>query len=222
MFSQTQVLARRAGRVAFGTVLTVGAIALAAHAAPGAGDGAWTNSVTHCAPWLLVIWLTAAVAAGATRWAIERLAPIGPATLLRTEGLVVPAVGLALVVPITLHLPFALLMGGPKGFDAWCSASVECVGFAHVVFAGLVAVRARQLADGRRALHPWTIFFAGVAAASYPHGAWLLPEILVAMTGFVIVPMLGAMDGVADRDFLAAESAAPLPGATVVAAPRTR
>src|SRR5690349_11715443 len=67
-------------------------------------------------------------------WLVDP-APRGDALL--AASLAIPAAGLALMLPLSLHM---IVMKGD--FDSWVRMSVTVVGLAHVVFAVLFAARA--------------------------------------------------------------------------------
>ncbi|MBV8761243.1 MAG: hypothetical protein JO257_28355 [Deltaproteobacteria bacterium] len=189
------VVARRLARIVFGAVLFIGAAVLALRSAHDHDAGA-----AHA---LATTW---AVAIGG--WALVRLvvpittrgAPAHDACL--TESLVVPAVGLALVLPLTVHGLWGLLVGWhARDFDEWCGLAVRAVGFAHVVFALLFAVHARQLSTTERpgvsiaAIYGWTVM-----ASTVPFGMWILPEAITAITGLPILIVLHVFDQIALRE----------------------
>src|SRR5512140_978435 len=94
-----RVIVRRKSRIAFGAVLIAGTITLVTSALGRRGDATLIVVVT----WAL------AIAAG---WAVRRLASEGPdRDRLGVAGLAIPIAGIALLGPITVHLPFALLIG---------------------------------------------------------------------------------------------------------------
>jgi hypothetical protein len=112
---------------------------------------------------------------------------------LELASIALPLTGAALLLPLTLHLPFALAMSGLEGFDQWCRLSAIIVGHAHLVLAALFvrhAVRVRrarnpaELKGGGRILG-WTIL-----ASAIPGIMCLgLPPILTGITGLVFIPM---------------------------------
>ena len=202
------VLARRAGRIAFGLVLTGGMIVLAWWSLAGQAPplvGTWRP---HTGPppageILEVIWLVAGTSYAIVRLGMRRaaLAPRGDA-LLRAS-LVAPAVGLGLALPLSLHgLAFALPGAGlGPGFDTWADTSVRAVGLAHLVFAATFARRAAQLArSGAPTMSVGGIYLWAVLASAIPWGMFLLPEALTAVTGVFVLPVLFAFDRLAARE----------------------
>ena len=196
--------APQAARVAFGAVLLAGAAVMVAKGrlhmstedAQTPGVIAWT-------------WLVAAVAAAKTYAIASYLPPAGRRDRLLHLSLVVPAAGLALVLPLTLHLLwFQIVDHSVAGFDDWVGISILFAGFAHVVFALLASLRASQLARGVPAIPVSTIYFACVAAGSLPFP--VVPSIIIALTGLPILPLLLAMKPLAARE---REAPAPLPRA---------
>jgi hypothetical protein len=173
------------------------------------GPGAWawlggpfTHDVmhdqTHSGPLLAATWLVALVAYGATRLAVWVAAPAPRGDALLRRSLVVPAVGIALALPLSLHaIPF-LLAG--EDFREWVCASIAAVGFAHLVFAVTFAMRAGQLADGEPRVTIRRIVKWSVIASLVPCGMFLLPEILTAITALFVVPVLHMFDAIARRE----------------------
>jgi hypothetical protein len=193
------VLARRAARIAFGLVMIVGANVLGARAL---GDWSFLGKTPPFEAWQIIFgaWMAAFAAGELTRWVVTICArgPSGERWL--AASLVVPGIGLALTVPITLHMPIALGIGGSDAFDAWCRLSVPITLFPHVMLAVLTAVRGSQLARGREAISPATIFNITVIASCVPAILFVLPPFIVALTGVPILGMLRAMESVARRE----------------------
>ena len=185
------VVARRLSRIVFGVILFVGAAVIALRSIHDHDEGAARTLAT-----------TWAVAIGG--WAITRVGarwlPARDAWL--RESLVIPAVGLALVLPLTAHGLWAVMRGwSARDFDEWCGISIRIVGLAHVVFALMFAIHARQVATTERpgisiaAIYGWT-----VAASAVPLGMWILPELLTAVTGLPILIVLHVFDQIAGRE----------------------
>lgn len=186
--------ARRAGRVAFGWVMIAGAAVLVTSALRGAG---------HSAAILGVTWLAAFVAA-----CITYLTYRGEVRL--TTSLVVPACGIALLLPLTLHLLFfTFVTHSTSGFDEWVTLSLIATGIAHVVFAIMAMTRAYQLARGEPAVSIVAIYFTCVANGAIP---FVIPAAYVALTGLPIIPLLAYMERIATRERAVPE----LPRAVVV------
>jgi hypothetical protein len=194
--------ARRAGRVAFGWTLIAGAALLVASALRDTGHGWFGFHDVHAAAILGITWLAAFVAAG-----ITYLTYRGEVTL--TTSLVVPACGMALVTPLTIHLLFTLLVKhDTSGFDEWAGLSLIATGIAHVVFAAMAMTRAYQLAKGEPALSLAAIYFTCVGCGAIP---FVVPIIYVAFTGLPILPLLAYMERLAERERAIPE----LPRATI-------
>ena len=112
----SQIFARRAGRIAFGLVLLVGVASLAAAAWSGffrvrspAGFGAVRL--------VGLTWLVAILAGAVVRAIAARLRWRPAAETLFAESVMVPTAGIALLLPITLHLPVVVLAAGAGAFD---------------------------------------------------------------------------------------------------------
>ena len=183
-----RVIVRRKSRIAFGAVLIAGAITLVASSLRG----------RHGAEQIVVVTWCVALAAG---WATRVFATEGPdRDRLGVAGLVVPIVGIALIGPITVHMPFALI-GGSRAFDEWVVLSTWFTIPAHLAFAYASARRAAQLACGQRAWTPRTVYLITVIVSCVPFVlALALPPILVALTGLPFLPILRAMEPLAARE----------------------
>ncbi len=127
---------------------------------------------------------------------LERLAAATPLGTLRARAhrfavasIALPLMAIALVGPLTLHAPFAILGDNLRTFATWIALSSAIVGHAHLVLAGLSARYAVQLGrdphmtgGAGRALG-WTVL-----ASAIPGVVFLaLPPILTAITGAVLV-----------------------------------
>jgi len=183
--------ARRAGRVAFGWILIAGAAVLVASAFRSTAGGWLGFRGVHAAAILGASWAAAFVAAG-----IAYLTYRGEVRL--TTSLVVPACGMALMLPLSIHLAFCLLVRhDATGFDEWAGLSMIATGIAHVVFASLAMARAHQLARGEPAISVGMIYFTCVACGAIP---FVVPVVYVALTGLPIIPLLAHMERIAARE----------------------
>lgn len=219
MPTMSQIFARRAGRIAFGLVLLVGVASLAAAAWSGlfGADSATRFGAVRVVglTWLLAILAGAVVRAIAARlrWRPAAEAPFA-------ESVMVPTAGIALLLPITLHLPVVVLLADAGAFDFWVIASLWVTGLAHLVFAGLCALRAHQLVAGRPAVAPRTIYAATLITSCVPGVLlWAIPPLLVAITALPFAPMLHAMQHLVDRERAEISAASGPPRA--IAMPRS-
>lgn len=180
--SSFTVRGRRCGRIAAGMVLIAGAVLLATRL--------WVEPEPAAARTLLSTWAAAALVyvAAALRGSRRTLAEHDE---LEVAGWVLPSVGMALLLPLTLHLPFvAAVDNAGDGFDFWAKASGVITGATHVVLALLVALRASQLARGQPAVRVLHIYWICVAVSCVPFAIWILPPIFVAVTGIpLLVPL---------------------------------
>jgi hypothetical protein len=202
MPTTNQVFARRAGRTVFGMVLLIGAAYLA--------TGAWQGSFSpHRAPRLdamriiATTWI-AAIAAGLVVRAIAGcLRRPWTSEPQFARSVVVPALGLALLLPITMHLPFVLLVTDASGFDTWVMASLWITGLSHLVFATLCGLRGYQLVAGKPAVSPRKIYVITLITSCLPFVVlWAIPPALVAITALPFLPMLQAMARLVERERL--------------------
>jgi hypothetical protein len=190
----TAAVARRCGYIAFGLVLLAGMGAIVWRALHGHPDDAGQN--------LALTWLGAVVTA-ALVWGIARIVkPIPGGDALLRASLVIPALGLACALPLSMHGLWALLIhSSAHAYDDWFDTSLRVVGFAHVVFMLLFAVHARQLATTNRpamsiaGIYGWTVL-----ASCVPLGMWILPEVLTAITGLPILIVMLVFDEIAARE----------------------
>lgn len=190
-----EVIGRRAGRIAFGAVLVLGMASLVMRALHGELHAASDDFIG--------MWITAFVARILVGAGVRQMRIVPRGDMLLTASLVVPAVGLALALPLTVHGLWLLLInsGNSRAFDNWFDTSLRVVGFAHVIFALLFAVHARQLATTERpgmsitAIYGWTVL-----ASCVPLGMWILPELITAITGLPILIVMHVFDEIAARE----------------------
>jgi hypothetical protein len=192
----------RTGRIAFGLVLCIGMLVLAGSAL----SYGFRPMRIHAWQILGGTWFAAFVigglasnVAGSMR---RRETTELDADRKRVAAFVVPAVGLALIAPLTIHLVVAILLDPASirttsdGFDDWASLALLLTGIAHIAFATLVGMRARALARGAIPI----IFGITLALACIPGIVLVLPPVIVALTGIPIVPFLVRMERMAARD----------------------
>jgi hypothetical protein len=207
MRTTSQIIARRVGRIAFGVVLLAGVV----HLILAGGFSA--------ARIIELTWLAAGLV-GVVAWRVAsrvRFAP-NPERLF-AGSLMVPAAGIALLLPITLHMPVILVIRDSAAFDVWVLASMWITGLAHVVFAFTSALRGRQLVAGRPTWSPRAIYVATVVTSCVPFAVlYAIPPAIVALTALPFVPLLRAMAWVVTRERQEiADAAHALPRAVVIA-----
>lgn len=209
------VLARRAGRVAFGMPLLAAAFLLVASLV-GTGGGP-----LHAARILVGAYVVAAVAYVLAHRFVRFDPRAADPRTLAAASFVVPVVGLSLTLPLTIHLVvFAALGDAGHGFDAWVELSAFVAGPAHVVLAILTAVRGARLVSERALTAPSVAFIYGVvvAVACVPFIVIVLPPLIVAATGIAFLPVLYGMDTIAERERALLAREVDLPRAVVLAA----
>jgi hypothetical protein len=203
MPTTSQVIARRIGRIAFGAVLLLGVARLV--------TAAWSADLPH--RWMYpgprldatailgLTWLAAAIA-GLVAWRIAgRLQLAGNVGTLFAASLMIPAAGIALLLPITLHLPVVLALGDREAFDIWVEVSMWVTGLTHVVFAVTSARRAHQLVAGKPAWSPRKIYTVTVVTSCLPFVVlYAIPPALVAITALPFIPLLRAMERIVTRE----------------------
>jgi hypothetical protein len=208
---------RRAGRIAFGVVMIAGACVFVSRLLANRNDA-------DAAFVLVTTWVVAACTAFVWRRCATRLARSGAlrhrtveTSRLLAASLAIPSVGIALLLPLTLHLGvFALSGEAGRDFDRWAEMSLVAVGLAHIGFAVMVLIRATQLARGKRAIHPGVIYGIGVGLSLIPWGMFVLPPLLVAITGLPIVPLMFLADRIVARENLVIASAPAEPPRAIV------
>lgn len=116
-------------------------------------------------------------------------------------SLVVPGIGIALMMPLLVHLPFAVALGGADAFDSWAGLSITIVGPAHLALALLVSLRAIGLVRASFTPTPGHIYILVVAVSFVASAEFLfIPPILVAITGLTIVPLVHHMEVIANAE----------------------
>lgn len=164
----------------------------------GPFSDAETIAPVHAGLIIAVTWAAAVIAYALTRLVVWLAAPAPRGDALLRASLVAPAVGLALALPLSLHGLYFLMTGGQ--FDDWVRLSVAVVGFAHVVFALTFGMHAAQFARGEPRMTIGGIFLWSTCASILPWGIIVIPEILTAITGVFVLPVLYAFDAVARRE----------------------
>jgi hypothetical protein len=168
---------RRAGRIAFGTVLIAGALAILVRphlpfyiSAAELMVGSWV-----CA-------FAAALALGQV--------PVRESGYMFKTSIVVPSIGIALMLPLLLHLPVVAAAAGTRSFDAWVDLSIIFVGPAHLAFALMAALRGARLTDGKPAQSVNSLYVWVLIVSCIPFVLFLIPPLLVGLTGAFILPVL--------------------------------
>lgn len=190
--SLVDVVAARAGRVAFGLVLIAGALLLAFHAR----DFHYGEPSRHAWEYIAGAWgiaLAAGIGVTITGSLLPRSRNRGA---LRTEALAVPAVGISLLLPLTIHLLY-LHGESADSFDEWVRMSVMLTSHTHIVLALLVASRAIALAKGEPPVGIPHIYAVTCGVALIP---MIIPMFFVAVTGIPFVPLLLWMPRIARID----------------------
>lgn len=206
-----EVLEWRIGRIAFGAGMFIGPALVYAFVGTGALDVRLSGHaiVLLGAAWFCGLLASLVVPVVARHAMLQRpsagsLGPIGD-DLLRAS-LILPTVALSLWGPLTLHAPFALILGGVHGLDMWAAASMLLVGHAHIVLAVLASRRASHLVDAtdeelisgtfaRPLKTPRRIFWTVVIVSAIPGAIYLaVPPILTAITGLVALPLMRSVE----------------------------
>lgn len=189
----SNVIARRIGRITFGCVLILGALCLMRAAATGAHAPSAYEILTYT--WLAALGLTALGRriASAIRWARDP-------DFLFTHSICVPMVGLALVLPLTLHMFVLGAWWSAYDFDQWVQISMLVTGLPHLVLVIAVIARGRALVADRPAIRPGTIYLITIAASCVPFIVFVVPPVLVALTGLPFLVLLRWMEGTVQRE----------------------
>jgi hypothetical protein len=211
-----RILAVRVGRSLFGLFLMGGGVASAllmpyGEPADVAGLFLWT------VPSALLAGVGATIA---LRWTLPRMRMLHPLPLaggptqpiaaagsrLRatalddalaryaTASIALPLAGLALVMPLTLHAPFALLDGDLRDLEKWMVMSVVLVGHVHIALAAFCYRFATRVRAGSRALLAPTaeamraLGWCTLLACAPGIILLAIPPVLVMATGLAFVP----------------------------------
>jgi len=179
-------MASHVARIMFGLALCAGMVRFVALAY--AARNSIESSITANAlaeTWAIAV--AAAVVGGAIAWVAR-----ARGSILFTASWVVAAIGVALALPLTLHLVFWLVSGrGLVGFDEFAWTCVVVTGLAHVVLAMLAGIRGWQLARGKPGLSIFVIYGWCVGVGLIPY-LWY-GALYVALTGLLLLPVLYAM-----------------------------
>jgi hypothetical protein len=203
MRTTRQIIARRIGRITFGGVLLGGVARLIMTACSGelGHDVLFPSRGLDAARTIELTWLIAALA-GVVAWRVAARVRFTPdPEMLFAESLIVPAVGIALLLPITLHMPVILVICDSAAFDVWVVASMWITGLAHAVFAITSALRGKQLVAGEATWSPRKIYIATVVTSCVPFAVlYAIPPVIVAITALPFVPLLRAMKWIVVRE----------------------
>jgi hypothetical protein len=185
----------RASRLAFGLVMIGGAVVLVLNTSAFAHgervfEASWVPERGWWHAWQVIVatWIAASVAS------LPGLLIRDRGDRWRTASYVVPAIGVALLLPLTIHMPIFLKVDGAKAFDDWVEYSGIFVAAAHITFAVMVGSRARAIVEGREPVQVHTIYGVTVAMACVPGLIVVLPPLICAATGIPILPLLYLME----------------------------
>ncbi len=206
MRTTRKIIARRIGRITFGGVLLIGVVRLIVAACTGelGREAIYNGRGLDAARTIELTWLIATLA-GVAAWRVAahvRFAPNPPnPERLFAESLMVPAAGIALLLPVTLHMPVILVIRDSAAFDVWVVASMWITGLAHAVFAITSVVRGKQLIAGEATWSPRKIYIATVVTSCVPFAVlYAIPPVIVAITALPFVPLLRAMEWIVVRE----------------------
>jgi hypothetical protein len=188
------VYAMRVGRIVFGLVVAVGAIFVALNAgdiAKSEGAPRWHTPELIGGTWLV------ALLAAIVSYVYIGLGPCPKSPhALRKAALAVPSAGIALLLPITIHV-IVMHDSSVHEIDQWVAMSVLLTSHVHIVLALLVGSRALALANDERPVSIPVIYTITCLGALIP---MIIPMFFVAITGIPIIPLLLWMKRVARLD----------------------
>lgn len=193
----------------FGVVMIAGAVLLVCRLVD-------SRAAPHAALVIAGTWALALVAAGVARALVLRVSrPLGDRWFAVSVAL--PAVGIAALLPLTIHLPLVLLVANRALFDDRARGALLFTGTAHLALSLLVGARALQLVAGRPALSPRAIYVITVLVACVPCALLLgIPPAIVALTGIPCLRLLHHLQHLVEHErALAASAPAELPRAVV-------
>ncbi|HEY4244176.1 MAG TPA: hypothetical protein VGM88_30395 [Kofleriaceae bacterium] len=202
----SRVVARRIARVVFGSALIAGMCALAV-LAPAFGHGCGCgyeelHPPIHAAQVIGAMWIVA-IGGAAFVWSLARRVRFRNPQALQRAGLAVPAAGLALALPLTLHLPvIALDQHFDKSFDEWVLLSLVITGIPHIVFASALLQRGCDLGTtGITKMTAKRVFIWVTIAACIPWiAAFGIPPVLVMLTLLPCMIPVSYMETLARRE----------------------
>ncbi|MEO7735607.1 MAG: hypothetical protein ABIY55_31930 [Kofleriaceae bacterium] len=203
MTATRDLLARRIGRITFGGVLLIGVAYLVFAASAGTVRRPWydVRPPLDAAKIISATWLAALLAGIVARQIARRLPMRWNPDALFAESVIVPVFAMALLLPLTLHMPIALLAFDSESFDTWVGLSMWITGLAHLVFAITSAMRGYQLVMGRPAYSPRRIVVVTLITSCVPFIVLLgVPPLLVVVTALALVPLLRAMEPIVTRE----------------------
>jgi hypothetical protein len=209
-----RVVAWQLARCAFGAALLVGAAILVATAfqIPNA------RPLLHAWMILAGAWAAAVVLGLVVGVAAYHLRARAGGVRLLAWSLVAPTVGVVLTLPLTLHLLVSSVMTIPAtAFDDWCVISLILTGPAHITVAALSATRAIRLANGQDAYRPRSIYLWTVVVSCLPFIIFVVPPLVVAVTGLPLLPLLHLQARIARAEQPLAVQHDALPQARLIA-----
>lgn len=175
---------RAVGRLVFGACMLVGVVVIVHRlfaGEPGVG------------PEIVMTWVSSAIAG----WVAHQLAhglPSGKRPdRIFVLSFALQALGIACLLPLSIHLAGAHALGLASDFDTWVKMSCFWAGPAHVAFAYLATKRAVQLARGEDAITTRSVYTRTLLISSIPGGLVVLPPLIVGFTGLFIMPLLERM-----------------------------
>jgi len=190
MFRTQEVVARRQARTGFGIVLVVGALAMLV------GDEG-SAALIMVASWIAAFATYRVLAHRQVD--VERCKPDS----FLGSSLVWPTIGMLLMLPLLIHLPFAVLFGSVEGYGDWVALSYPFTATTTFVAGLLGTIRALQLADGRRPrgiLSPGAIYGVSLLLGMIPFGVFILPPILIALTGAPFISLFAYQEKLVESE----------------------
>lgn len=198
--ADTRVLRHRFVRVIVGVTLLAGVLGVI---------GAAITEHPVIAPDLLRIWPAAAIAGVIASCVAPLVVRRVAGDAWATSSIVLPATGIALLLPLTLHI-LAFHWAGESwaSVDDWCGLAVAGTFVAHIVFAVLLGVRAVSIArSGKSALSVGELFLLTTLASAFPF--FVLSMADTAVTGLLILPAISFVSWIAAREHAALSSGLP-------------
>jgi hypothetical protein len=189
-----EIASRRAGRIAFGLVLIAGAVLLVFNALH--------EVVIEPAVQVPLTWVCAFLVAGIVRLATRRPLPADRLRARFAPSIVVPSIGIALMAPLSIHLPVVSYLFGVDAYRDWVEISILVTGLTHVVTATLVGLRAGQLVAGHsRPVGMAAVYLTGVGVSCVPFALlYMIPPAIVAVTGLALFPLLVYQRRIVERE----------------------
>jgi hypothetical protein len=125
----------------------------------------------------------------------------------------VPSVGIALMLPLLIHMPFAHGIAGLEGDDGWVRLSYVISGPTHLALAFMVARRGARLVDGRLVQSAGSVYLIACVISCVPFVVFVLPPLITMLTGVPFLGLLRYQEQLVERERAELEGEVAMPRA---------